>query len=145
MPSIWKCARVTPIHKSGDMKTPGNYRPISVLPIFSKILERAIHSQLSEYLEQHQLLTDSQFGYRRKRSTKLASTLLCDDIRSSIDKGNFVGAVFIDLTKAFDTVGHGVLLDKLFEYGIEGTEIEWFTDYLFNREQYVCIDGMSSE
>ena len=88
------------------MKTPSNYRLISVLPIFSKILERAIHSQLSEYLKQHQLLTDSQFGYRRKRSTKLASTLLCDDIRSSIDKGNIIGAVFIDLAKAFDTVGH---------------------------------------
>lgn len=144
VPSIWKHAKVTPIHKSGDTKKPENYRPISVLPIFSKILERALHTQLSQYLENNELLTEFQFGYRRNRSTKLASTLLCDNIRNSIDKENMVGAVYIDLTKAFDTVGHGILLNKLYEYGIEGNEQEWITNYLFNREQVVCVEGTYS-
>ena len=144
VPTKWKCARVAPIHKSGDAKNPENYRPISVLPIFSKILERLIHTQLSKHLETNNLLTDYQFGYRSKRSTKLASTLLCDNIRSSIDQGNMVGAVFIDLTKAFDTVGHTVLLHKLVEYGIQDVEHEWFSDYLFHRVQYISVEGTSS-
>ena len=144
VPSLWKVARVTPIHKSGDLTKPENYRPISILPIFSKILERAIHTQLSSYLENNYLLCNQQFGYRSKKSTKLASTLLCDNIRKSIDMGELVGAVFIDLTKAFDTVGHDVLLSKLHEYGIGGIEHEWMKSYLFNRQQFVFQDGVSS-
>ena len=107
-PTFWKNAKITPVYKSGDIGKSENYRPISVLPIFSKILEKAAHSQLSSFLEENILLTKFQFGYRQNRSTKLASTLLFDDIRRCIDEGKFVGAVYIDLTKAFDTVGHGV-------------------------------------
>ena len=143
VPSHWKEAKIVPIHKSGDKK-PENYRPISILPIFSKIIERAVQSQLSDFLEKNKLLTDSQFGYRHQRSTKLASTFVFDDIRKFIDGGQMVGAVYIDLTKAFDTVGHGILLHKLQEYGVEGRELEWFTSYLFNRNQVVCIDNAIS-
>ena len=85
-----------------------------------------------------------QFGYRQNRSTKLASTLLFDDIRRCIDEGKFVGTVYIDLTKAFDTVGHGVLLSKLSQYGIGGVEYEWLANYLFNRNQIVSIHGIES-
>ena len=143
-PSIWKNAKITPVHKKGDTKNPENFRPISVLPIFSKIIEKAAHSQLSAFLERNELLTEFQFGYREKRSTKLASTLLFDNMRSAIDNGNLVGATFIDLTKAFDTVSHSTLLGKLTEYGIKGIEKEWMTNYLFNRKQVVNINGVSS-
>lgn len=143
VPSLWKEAKIVPIHKGGDKK-PENYRPISILPIFSKILERAVKNQLSDFLEKNKLLTNSQFGYRQERSTKLASTFVFDDIRKHIDNGQMVGAVYIDLTKAFDTVGHGILLNKLQEYGVGGRELEWFTNYLFNRNQVVCIDNTTS-
>ena len=143
VPSIWKEAKIVPIHKSGDNK-PENYRPISILPVFSKIIEQAVKSQLSDFLERNRLLTDSQFGYRQNRSTKLASTFVFDDIRKFIDGGQLVGVVYIDLTKAFDTVGHGTLLHKLQEYGVEGRELEWFTNYLFNRNQAVYVDNAIS-
>ena len=143
VPTLWKQAIVSPIHNSGDKK-PENFRPISILPTFSKILEKAVRSQLSDFLENNNLLTDRQFGYRKNRSTKIASALLFDDIRSSIDKGELVGAVYIDLTKAFDTVGHAILLQKLREYGVSDTELKWFKSYLFNRNQQVRISNSLS-
>ena len=82
--------------------------------------------------------------YRQNRSTKIASTLLFDDIRSCIDEGKFVGAVYIDLTKAFDTVGHGILLSMLGQYGINSVEYDWLANYIFNRNQIVNIDGVES-
>ena len=111
-PSVRKSAKITPLHKKGDTKKPENFRPISVLPIFSKVIEKAAHAQISTFLEENELFTKYQFGYREKRSTKMASTLLFDNIRTYIDGGNLVGAVFIDLTKAFDIVSHGTLLGK---------------------------------
>ena len=144
MPSVWKRAKVIPIHKGGD-STPENYRPISILPIFSKIIESSIKTQLLAFLETNNIFTDSQFGYRQQRSTKLASTYLFDDIRKCIDQGEMVGAVFIDLTKAFDTISHGLLLKKLQEYGINGIELDWFSSYLFNREQIVCLEQSFSK
>ena len=143
-PTVWKRAKINPVYKSGDTGKPENYRPISVFPIFSKILEKAAHGQLSSFLEDNKLLTDFQFGYRQNRSTKLASTLLFDDICNCIDQGKFVGAVYIDLTKAFDTVGHGVLLSKLNRYGISGNEYNWIANYLFNRHHVVGVDGIES-
>ena len=134
-PSIWKNAKI------GD---PENFRPISVLPIFSKIIENTAHSQLSAFLDKNELLTEFQFRYREKRSTKLASTFLFDNMRNAIDNGNLIGATFIDLTKAFDTVSHNTLLGKLDEYGIKGIEKEWMANYLFNRKQEVNINGVSS-
>ena len=145
VPTIWKTGKITPIHKSGTTDTPDNYRPISVLPTLSKILEQAVHSRLIEYLESNRLLNPEQFGYRKKRSTKLASTLFIDDIRRSLDSGQMVGAVFLDLTKASDLIGHNVLLDKLYCYGISGGELDWFTDYLFNRKQLANLNNNISD
>ena len=112
--------------------------------MLSKIPERAVHQQLMKFLEAQQLLTKYQFGYQTNRSTSLAATLFVDNIRKEVDCGNMVGAVFIDLSKAFDTLGHSTLLAKLPAYGIDGNELLWFTDYLFGRLQYVQMGKSTS-
>ena len=149
VPSTWKIAKMLLIFKSGDSSLPENYCPISVLPVLSKILEKAwnkcpVQKELMNYLETNKLLNDSQYGFRRKRSTKMASTLFCDNSRREIDKGYLVGAVYIGLSKAFDTIGHAILLNKLKSFGIKGRELGWFHDYLFNRSQIFNVGNYSS-
>ena len=145
VPSEWKTALVKPLHKSGDKSNPDNYRPISILPVISKVLEKSVHNQLSNYLESNRLLSDRQFGYRKKRSTELATALFLDDIRRSTDDGKLTGVVYIDLSKAFDTLGHATILSKLEEYGISNTSLDWFKDYLFGRTQIVLRDDSLSD
>ena len=111
-PKDWKLAKIVPIHKSGFHSSFDNYRPISVLPVLSKIIEKAVHRQVIEFIEQNKLLSAFQFGFRPKLSTELAATLLSDDIRKNVDEGKLVGAAFIDLRKAFDTISHSNLLDN---------------------------------
>jgi retron-type reverse transcriptase len=96
------------------------------------------------FLNENNLLSRFQFGFRSDLSTEYAETVLLDDIRRNVDKGNLVGAVFVDLRKAFDTLSHATLLDKLPQYGIQGTELEWFKDYLFCRKQVVAYNGFLS-
>ena len=95
---------------------------------------------LLDDVEKYHLLTNCHYGYRKNESTELASILLLDDIRKSVDWGDLVGAVFIDLSKAFDTIRHEILLSKLPLYGIRNIELTWFTDYLFSRKQLVNFD-----
>ena len=97
-----------------------NFRPISILPVLSKLLEKAVHWQYRNFMEEENLLSDRQFGFWSKRSTNLAATLFIDDIRNDVAKENLVGAIFIDLSKAFDTISHHVLLAKLQAYGVHG-------------------------
>ena len=144
IPTLWKIAKITPLFKSGNPDLPENYRPISVLPVLSKVLERAVHCQLSTYLEENFLLSTSQYGFRKHRSTKLAATLLCDSLRQEMDDGKMIGVAYIDLSKAFDTIGHGLLLEKLASYGVKDQELSWFNDYLFNRTQIVEINCVKS-
>lgn len=145
VPKDWKTAQITPVHKSGNVTDANNYRPISILPVVSKILEKAVQHQLMNYLEENNLLTDKQFGYRRKRSTELATTLFIDTIRKAGDKGLLSGAVFIDLSKAFDTLGHDNLLWKLENHGIKGLALKWFANYLFERHQVVKFQNEISD
>ena len=145
VPSDWKIAKVIPVFKSGNKSDLDNYRPISVLPILSKLLEKFVHKQLIYHLEKNCMLFNFQFGFRPKRSTELAVTLLTDHIRKEADKGSLTGAIFVDLSKAFDTVSHSSLLNKLPSFGIHGTELNWFTDYLFNRKQFVQSNGCASD
>ena len=145
IPTDWKLAKVVPLHKKGDSSLQSNYRPISVLSVCSKILERAVHHQLIDFLEKEQLFSNNQYGYRKHRSTEHATIFLTDNIRKFIDKGRLVGALFVDLSKAFDTLSHAILLGKLRSYGIKGIALDWFKNYLFNRKQFCEIDGVRSE
>ena len=137
--------KIVSLYKSGPSDNPGNYRPISILPIFSKILERAIHRQMSAFLEDRKLISEFQFGYRKNMSTELATTLLLDNIRREVDDKKLVGAIFVDLSKAFDTVSHSILLAKLTAYGVRDVELEWFKNYLFARYQRVSINNENSD
>ena len=145
VPAEWKVAKVIPQFKSGSSAEIDNCRPISILPIFSKILEKMVYKQLIFYLESNSLLSDYQFGFRSNRSTELAVTYFNNLVRKEADCGKVTGAVFIDLSKAFDTVSHSVLLNKLSLYGIQDTELQWVTDYLFLRKQKVQYNGVLSE
>ena len=144
-PTSEKQAKISPIYKADSRSSLDNYRPISVLNVFSKIAERVVYTQLLKYLEENNMLSKHQYGFRAKRSTNHAVTRLVDDLRINMDKGLATGAIFMDLRKAFDTVHHSCLLTKLPCYGINGNQLNWFQDYLFNRSQVVNFDGVLSQ
>ena len=129
-PKSLKIAKVLPLFKSGGRSSFGNYRPISILPCISKIVERVIYNKLSSYLELNVLITSSQFGFRKRYNTELAVNLLTDNIHRAMDRGELTGAVFIDLQKVFDTVEHSILLSKLPLYGIYNDELKWLCNSL---------------
>lgn len=140
-----KLAQVCPIHKDGDTGDPSNYRPISLLTIIAKLLEKVIKHRLSKFLEENNLLANNQFGFRQKRSTEDAVIQLTDTVASSLDKGERCIGVFLDLKKAFDTVSIPLLLKKLEVLGVRGTALSWFTSYLSNRRQYVKLETTKSD
>ena len=109
--------------------------PTSILPTLSKILERAVHSQLYEYLNSNNFLSNMQFGFRQKRLMVSALTNFTDEILHNMEKGKFCGVVFLDLRKAFDTVDHEILVTKLSKLGINQSTLQWFQSYLSNRKQ----------
>ena len=112
VPKQWKIAKVIPLHKKGDRSDPDNYRPISLLPCTSKILERLVQSQLLRFLQENNILSSVQSGFRAKHSTVTALVKVLDDWMMAMDRGEYTGAIFVDLKKAFDTVDHKVLLKK---------------------------------
>ena len=144
VPDDLKIAKIIPVYKSDDKKTISNYRPISVLPAFSKILERLVYNRLLDFINKHELLSDSQYGFRQKISTSMALIDLVDQISMSMENKKYTIGIFLDLAKAFDTVNHNILLKKLFHYGVRGTSQSWFKSYLTNRQQYVSINGINS-
>lgn len=138
-PNELKIANVLPIHKGGDPSNVQNYRPISMLPFFSKVFERLLYNRLYDFLSQRGVIADSQFGFRKKFSTEMALAFATDRITNEIDKGNCVVGLFLDLKKAFDTVHHRILEQKLFHYGIRGDALNLVRNYLHNRNQAVKI------
>ena len=144
-PGIWKCAKVAALFKSRDRTNATNYRPISILSTLSKIIERVVHSQLYEYLISNNLLSNNQFGFRSKRSTATALSGFADEVLLNIDNGNICGAVFLDLTQAFDTVDHGILMTKLSTVGVSENSLAWFKSYLRNRKQRTSCGNELSE
>ena len=123
VPLIWKETRIISLFKSVDVHNPSNYRPILVLSVLLKVLERSVHMQLIEYLESNNLLSTNQFGYRKNGSTELVATYFIDDIRKHANNGKMVGAVCMDLSRAFDTINHSPLISKLTSYDINDKEI----------------------
>jgi len=144
-PNLCKLAKVVPIFKKEDPLLCKNYRPISLLPIFSKIFEKLIYSRMYEYLDKNHLLYDKQFGFRSKHSTSHALISLTETIKNHLDNKELVSGVFIDLAKAFDTVNHSILCKKLSYYGFRGKFNELIKSFLTNRKQYVSINGFDSE
>ena len=146
-PDAGKIAKVIPIFKGKglDQCEFSNYRPISLLPIISKILERIMCAQLTEYLNTNKILFESQYGFRKGHNTDFATMDFIADIATSVDKGEFAFGIFIDLSKAFDTINHRILLQKLKWYGIKDEPLAWFESYLNGRQQYVEFDGVKSE
>ena len=145
-PQKLKTAKIIPIYKgkNTDPQEFVNYRPISLLPAISKVFEKVVHKQLYEYMASNKLFNDNQYGFRAKHSTEYAAIDLVDKIMSQIDKCEVPFAVFMDLSKAFDTLDHRILLQKLDYYGIQGTHLNWFESYLTNRTQYVSLNDVKS-
>ena len=138
VPNTLKVSQVTPVYKSGDVTNPGNYRPISVLSPFSKILEKLVYNQLYDFLEKHNILYRYQFGFRKGHSTEQAIFEITDTLKQALDKKLVTCGVFLDFSKAFDTVNHNILLSKLYHYGIRGISFNWFENYLHDRTRPVC-------
>ena len=143
-PDKLKIAKVCPVFKSGDKEIIQNYRPISILPCFSKVYEKIMYSRLSNYLESKKILSEKQYGFRRNYSTYMALMHMSDKITTAIDNNEYPVGVFIDLQKAFDTLDHKILIDKLEHYGIRGILLNWFRSYLQNRKQCVACNNCTS-
>ena len=143
-PDKMKVAKVIPLFKKGCPLTASNYRPISLLSVFSKVTEKIMYKRLYSFLENHEVLYNLQFGFRGSYSINHALVSLTEAIKNSLDNRKYGCGIFIDLQKAFDTVNHDILLKKLERYGIRGTALDWFKSYLTNRKQYVSVNGYSS-
>ncbi|MCP4437680.1 MAG: reverse transcriptase family protein, partial [Aureispira sp.] len=135
VPQLCKFAQVTPILKGGNDDDPNNYRPISILPVIAKCIEYFVNEQLTNYFENNNLLTKHQYGFRKNNSTTYLMFDLFDNIYDSKSSSKVPAILFLDIKKAFDTVDHEILIEKLKFYGVDGTVILWFKNYLENRYQ----------
>ena len=143
-PSLMKIAKVIPVYKKDDSQSFTNYRPISLLPAFSKILEKVIHKRLLHYLNIKNIISFSQYGFQPNSSTELAVLELQDRIVKSIAAHKFCLGLSVDLSKAFDTLNHDILFSKLEVIGIRGITLSWFKSYLSNRKQFVKFKDSNS-
>ena len=145
-PELFKIARVVPVYKGkGDNSLFTNYRPISLLPAFSKILEKMIYNKIFHFLVRYKILFKSQYGFRKGHNTTHATLDFLKIIEDALQQNEFAIGIFCDLSKAFDTLDHAVLLDKLEHYGIRGKWLTWIKSYLANRKQYVDLNGEKSD
>ena len=143
-PEKLKIAKVIPLYKKGNEHLFDNYRPISLLPCVSKVIEKVVFKQIYAYFVDHKLIYDSQYGFRQLHSTELASLELIDRITQNLDNRKLSISIFLDLSKDFDTLDHDILLQKLHYYGITGTANSWFQSYLCNRQQFVLYENTKS-
>ena len=144
-PNDWKVARVTPVYKDDIKTNPNNYRPISVLPIVSKLIGKIVFNQLYAFVMRHDLLADAQSGFGLRHSTLTALLDIANDWFSNMDNGLLNGVLFLDLKKAFDTVDHEILLKKLNFYGVDSISLKWFQSYLTDRKQRTYVNGSLSD
>ena len=145
VPSELKKAKVIPLFKGGDPVLLNNYRPISILPSISKILEKIMYKRIESFINRHAILNEHQFGFRPKYGSNLALINTIDNILQAQERDEFTLGVFLDFRKAFDTVNHRILCNKLYSYGIRGTALEWIRNYLDGRYQYIQYEHIASE
>ena len=143
-PEQLKIANVILLYKSDDSMSFNNYRPVSVLCVLSKIFEKIMYNRVAAFLEIFKILHDNQYGFRKKSSTHVALLTFIDKVIEAIEKGEYAIGVFLDFSKAFDTVDHQILLNKLDHYGIRVCALSWFKSYLSRRLQYVTYNGSQS-
>ena len=144
VPVQFKMAKVIPIFKAGDKSSMDNYRPISLLSSFSKILEKLVALRIMSFLNNNDILSKWQFGFRSGHSTAHPMVHFLNKITDALNNKKHTIAIFGDLKKAFDTCDHQILLSKLKKYGVDGSELDWFKSYLTNRKQFVSVGSCSS-
>ena len=144
-PSELKIAQVLPLYKNNDPMLFNYYRPISLLPFFSKLFERLMYNRLIDFIEKHHLLYQFQFGFCKNHSTFMALVILLEKITEALDNSEFAICILIGFRKAFDTVKHNILLQKLYHYRIRGNALQWFNSCLSNRHQYINYNNTSSD
>lgn len=144
-PDCLKIAKTIPVFKKGCHHLASNYRPISLLSNINKLLEKIVFERIYDFLDKYKCIYDLQFGFRKKYSINHALVKITECIRLALDNKKVACGIFIDLQKAFDTVNHTILIDKLCHYGIRGTANNWFRSYLSNRKQFVSINGTDSQ
>ena len=143
-PDCLKTARVTALHKKGSKLDLTNYRPISILPVLSKVLEKVMARQIRVYMEDFNFFVENQYGFREKRNTTSAINVLLEKLYNNLDKGKVTHSVFLDLSKAFDTVDHKILIEKLQFYNFSESAHSFIKSYLTKRSQFVSISNVSS-
>ena len=144
-PDVLKNGRITPTHKKGPKDNIENYRPISTLPIFGKIFEKILYKRMYSFFCTKNTISNTQFGFTTQHSTSHAIHHSVNFInKSHIDNKHVIG-IFIDLSKAFDTIDHKILLQKLYNYGIRGSAQNLINSYLYNRYQHVKVDNETSD
>ena len=144
-PSACKVAKLKPIFKKGKKTDPSNYRPISLLPVISKIIEKVVHDQTNAFLSDENILYNYQSGFRANHSTNLCLSFLTDKILKGFDEGLLTGMILIDLQKAFDTIDHEILLQKLKDIRFSKGTLQWFRSYLSERIFLVNIESKLSD
>ena len=144
VPNAFKIAKVIPIYKKDSPELFSNYRPVSLLPCLSKILERIVYDRCYNFLKSKNSLYKRQYGFRQMHSTYMAVFDFIKDINYAVDDNMYTAGIFMDLSKAFDTIDHDILLYKLYHYGFRGVSYNWFANYLSNRKQYVYYNSVQS-
>ena len=144
-PDELKIPKVIPIFKSGNKESIENYRPISILSVFTKVFEKIMYKHLINFVDKNEIIYKYQFGFRRQHSTNHAVITLVEKNTNALDKGKVVVGCFLDLNKAFDTANHRILISKLRKYGIKGHTLQWFERYLKNRKPFVQIKNFKSQ
>jgi hypothetical protein len=142
-PERLKLAKVKPLYKKGNIHEVQNYRPISILSVFSKILEKLMYNSLTSFIIKNNILTEAQHGFRANKSTETASQSFLESIQDAVDRGQHAIEIFFDLTKAYDVINHDILLGKLNSYGIRGMTNSWLKSYLAHRKQFVEINQIN--
>jgi len=144
-PGKWKEAKVKPLHKTGSYEDVNNYRPISILPIISKLIEKHVHDSLMNFLESHSLICMNQSGFRPNHSCESALINIVEKWLKALNEGELVGVMLVDFRKAFDLVDHNILLNKLKAYQLCNSTINWFKSYLTDRKQMVQVANQLSD